>query len=251
VSARPARKTEEPQPAAIFPLPKDDRNTQAAQAGRLILGRIARLELAPGSTFSERELAAEIGMGKMPVREALHQLHHTGLVEAHFGSGYAVAPITLRAARNLFDFWATLLGRGVELATVHTSKSDVQKISDALAVVKAQARSGEDDDVDEIRYEILFQLVAAALGNNEHLTVTIAHLATEFERLLRFASTRGATGLGEVLGDHDAIVDALKARAAVAARKAATAHVSRLGHAVLDALLTSDEVQDVKLGSGH
>src|SRR5690625_6073734 len=43
--------------------------------------RILRLALPPGVTISENELAAELGMSRTPVREAIMLLTDEGLVE--------------------------------------------------------------------------------------------------------------------------------------------------------------------------
>ena len=52
------------------------------RAYRHIHERLRSGRLPPGSVVSDRSLAAEIGISKTPVREAIRQLEHEGLLEA-------------------------------------------------------------------------------------------------------------------------------------------------------------------------
>ena len=47
--------------------------SQAERAYWLVVERIIRLELPPGSVLLDRELTAELGIGRTPVREALQR----------------------------------------------------------------------------------------------------------------------------------------------------------------------------------
>lgn len=50
---------------------------------RNIKENIVNLDLAPGSQISENELAAEMGLSRTPVREALIELSKVGILETH------------------------------------------------------------------------------------------------------------------------------------------------------------------------
>jgi DNA-binding GntR family transcriptional regulator len=80
-------------PSLHQPPPGRPQGQLFSQAYTEIVGRIARLELAPGDTFAESALAARLQLSKTPVREALIVLREMGLVEAQAGSGYTVRPI--------------------------------------------------------------------------------------------------------------------------------------------------------------
>ncbi len=60
-----------------------------------VKARILRLELDPGQSLSEPELAAEYGVSRTPVREALIRLADEGLVDIVPKSGTTVARISL------------------------------------------------------------------------------------------------------------------------------------------------------------
>ena len=59
------------------------RETGRDYALRNIKENIINLELAPGSQISENELAAEMGLSRTPVREALIELSRVRIIEIH------------------------------------------------------------------------------------------------------------------------------------------------------------------------
>jgi DNA-binding GntR family transcriptional regulator len=58
--------------------------------------------LAPGRTFSLREVAAQLGVSFIPVREALRNLESEGLVVSHPGRSSMVAPLDLDELRAIY-----------------------------------------------------------------------------------------------------------------------------------------------------
>ena len=69
------------------------RETGRDYALRIIKENIIRLELAPGSMVSENELAAEMGLSRTPVREALIELAKVKIVEIFPQRGSTVSLI--------------------------------------------------------------------------------------------------------------------------------------------------------------
>lgn len=58
--------------------------------------RIIQCELEPGKRITEAQLAAETGIGKTPVREALTRLVQEGQVRSMPGHGYEITILPLR-----------------------------------------------------------------------------------------------------------------------------------------------------------
>jgi DNA-binding GntR family transcriptional regulator len=71
-------------------LPKE---TARDYALRVLKGNIISLELAPGTSISENELAAEIGISRTPVREAIIELAKAYLIEIYPQRGSFVSLI--------------------------------------------------------------------------------------------------------------------------------------------------------------
>src|ERR1700681_5008559 len=66
--------------------------------------------LVPGSKIAQDGLAAQLGVSRLPVRQALLVLQREGLVFLDHGRGAVVAPIDVKFISDLFDYRATVDG---------------------------------------------------------------------------------------------------------------------------------------------
>lgn len=69
----------------------------------VIADRILRGELAPGTRIIQDELAAELNISRIPVREALHLLESRGLVVLRANTGAWVSSMTLRDLEQSYE----------------------------------------------------------------------------------------------------------------------------------------------------
>jgi DNA-binding GntR family transcriptional regulator len=68
-----------------------------------LLSGIALGDYAPGSALNERELAAQLGVSRTPVREALLRLRVEGLVRVVPRGGIFVAEASIRQIREITE----------------------------------------------------------------------------------------------------------------------------------------------------
>jgi DNA-binding GntR family transcriptional regulator len=73
------------------------------QVYEAIEGAIVRSELGPGALLGDRQLAEALGVSRTPVRDALHRLESSGLVERRGRAGWAVSGFALRDVHELFE----------------------------------------------------------------------------------------------------------------------------------------------------
>ncbi|MBI4940928.1 MAG: GntR family transcriptional regulator, partial [Actinobacteria bacterium] len=106
--------------------------SQADEAYALLRQRITRCELAPGTAVTARELAADLGLGLTPVREALTQLHRERLVVTMPRRGYRVAPVTAAGVMDCLEVWAVVRPRIVALAVARASPEAARRIAALL-----------------------------------------------------------------------------------------------------------------------
>ncbi len=91
-------------PAATAAAPAGDSPPSSA-SGRVAAGlreRIYNGTLAPGTTLSQAAIAAEYGVSRIPVRDALQVLATDGFVEVR-GSTAVVTPLSVDALQELYD----------------------------------------------------------------------------------------------------------------------------------------------------
>jgi DNA-binding GntR family transcriptional regulator len=78
------------------------------QVHRAVVGRILREELAPGARISDSVMAAELGVSRTPVREALLRLEREGFLEVDVGRGFFVKPLSAAEMREVYPILWTL-----------------------------------------------------------------------------------------------------------------------------------------------
>src|SRR4051794_18811195 len=77
--------------------------------------RILRNQLSGGSQLLEDAIAADLGVSRTPVREALARLESEGLVEPIPRHGYRVLPITMEDIREIYQVLSPLETVAAEL----------------------------------------------------------------------------------------------------------------------------------------
>ncbi|WP_299948545.1 GntR family transcriptional regulator [uncultured Ruegeria sp.] len=78
-----------------------------------LLKRICFLDYQPGHQLKESELAAEFGVSRTPVRDAISRISHLELVETRNGVGTVVVALTAAQVRHVYDMrleLASLIG---------------------------------------------------------------------------------------------------------------------------------------------
>jgi DNA-binding GntR family transcriptional regulator len=88
--------------------------TAGQTATAVIRNRIITGELAPGAKLSQHRLAVELGMSRIPVRDALRSLAVEGLVTFEARATAVVAPLSIEDLQELYEIRTSLeprLGR--------------------------------------------------------------------------------------------------------------------------------------------
>ena len=103
--------------------------------------RIVSLELPPGTSISENELATTLGVSRTPIREALLILAEEQLVEVFPRVGTFVTPVDVRLVKNS-QFLREALELSLDTLDLPLSEVDVERIEDNL---HDQERIAEQD----------------------------------------------------------------------------------------------------------
>ena len=124
---RRARRTSEPpRPAALEPAAEDagaDPTPRGELAYDTLKSQLMRGGVPLLSRLGEERLAAELGVSRTPVREALKRLHAEGLLEKHPEGGYRPVVPDVTVIRHLYEVRAGLellaLRRPANVGTRH------------------------------------------------------------------------------------------------------------------------------------
>jgi DNA-binding FadR family transcriptional regulator len=205
-----------------------------------IAGEIARLiddgTFAPGARLpAERELARQLAVSRSSLREALGMLEMRGRIEIRMGSGaYVKKPRARSASRGRevagvspFDVLRTrrlIEGEAAALAARNATPAHLRAMDKAFARLAADMRANRMQSPADRQFHLC---VAAASGSGA-LVLVVERLWEEGARPLgvrmeELFVTRGRKR--DNIGEHRAILDAIRERDPAAARRAMRAHL--------------------------
>jgi DNA-binding GntR family transcriptional regulator len=210
-----------------------------------IQARILSGEIPSHSRLRQASLAAEFGVSRTPVREALRKLQSTGVVVLEPRRGAVVRGTTPREVREAYLVRAELEGLAAELATAHVTDDELARLHEAQDLFRRsieaeieRRRSGAtaapwSAENDWERANNLFHEVIQHAAGNRQLLAAIAHLHRSFPRHLTWAAlSRSSHLLGENVEQHNRILAALERRDPPSARHEMGAHVRSAGELV-------------------
>jgi len=233
-----------PPALGLAPGPADFRPLAAApnlaeQVATALRERIAAAVYAPNARLpSEAALAAQFGVSRTVVREAVSRLKSDGLLASRQGSGLFVRADALlqplridavAARTEISVLQITELRRAIEaeaaaLAAQRRDKTDVAAMRAALKEIDRAVRRGEDGVTDDVRFH---RLIAAA-GRNPYFISVLAFLGQYLDgatRVTRANEARRADFAAAVKLEHAAVLEAIISGDAYAARRAAARHM--------------------------
>ncbi|MFT8675747.1 MAG: GntR family transcriptional regulator [Acetobacter sp.] len=94
------------------------------QLFHLLRARIVSGELADGEPIRQDTLAAEFGISKIPLREALARLEQDGLVASYVNRGFVVTAMTLAEADEVFTLRAKLEPDAAVAGSLRATEAD-------------------------------------------------------------------------------------------------------------------------------
>lgn len=204
---------------------------RATSLGKLVrddvLGMILRGEIKAGERINEPDVAARLGVSRVPVREALRELESSGLVEARKHSGVFVRKLGAEEVRSLYELRALLDGfagrRAAELPA-----ADRARLADALdASVGRMETAARDVDVSAYYSENLrFHWLMVEAARNAALTETYRNIVQKLH-LSRLTNLSHGMGMLASVADHREIAAALRSGDAARAEQLLAAHVHR------------------------
>lgn len=173
-----------------------------------ILERIRRGEYEPGDRLKAEDVATEIGMSRMPVREAFRRLSAEGLLIMRPNRGVTVRALTLDDIEEIFEMRAVLEGLAVRLAV---PRLDERVLADIDELLERMERSRHRDDGEWLTHHRRFHEYVCELSGRPRLLRQIRNLHTALEPYLRvwFINTDHPIS-ANVQREHQEIINAMR-----------------------------------------
>ncbi len=171
--------------------------------------RIVEGAHTPGMRPSERELSAERGVSRTPLREAFKVLASEGLVELLPNRGARVAAIEAGEIAALFEVMGALEALAGRLAATRIGELELAEIAALHYEMLAHWTRRNLPDYFRLNQAIHAAIVAAA--RNPVLQVTYDNLATRIRRA-RYSANFAEERWRQAVAEHQAILSALENR---------------------------------------
>lgn len=176
--------------------------------------------LAPGTRLVENVLAEQLGVSRIPVREALKQLQTEGFVNIAPRRGAVVAEVSMKEAEDFYEVRSALESFAARKAAQCRKPSDLERLERILDEGRAAVRAQAWPEVTRLNSSF-HEAVAAATGN-DHLVQLMAAYARKLSWVFSAsAQRRGAPAWKE----HESIVAAIADADADLAEILAARHV--------------------------
>src|SRR3954451_5293987 len=196
------------------PLPYDvrlARRSSGDDAAILIRRMIFDGELRPGERVPQDDVAAMLGISRIPVREALIALEREGWVTIEMHRGAFVNALDARSVRDHYELFGLVYGFAARLAIARSGPGLVGRLAALLA-----ACDGTDDPVEFGRCASAFQATVVDAAQSPKVKVLLRAMSAlvpgDFFALVPGAMTVWRRGFTAVLrafrrGDGDAVAD--------------------------------------------
>lgn len=198
------------------------------RAAQEIRRRIFAGEMRPGSKVDQDAIAADLGISKLPVREALIALDGEGIIQVAPRRGAFVAELSREDVRDHYWMFGLISGIAAERAVAHLTENDIAALDDLATAMESEA-SGTSRD---------------GLNNEFHRIINRAAGSRRLLAELKLLSNAMPDGfydehpewIADAMRDHREIVDVLRSRSAGMVRTLIEGHFLRAGNQAVTVL---------------
>lgn len=227
----PTRRVIAPRPASPLARLTVAQATVVALRQRILAGTYSE-----GTPLRQDALAVELGVSRIPVREALRQLEVEGLVTLTPHHGAVVSSLSIADIEELFDLRALIESDLLRYAVPRLTAADYSRADELLDRFQIALTAGDVAVWGDLNWRLHSTLYVAA-GRPRALTI-VENLHHHAERYMRMqlALTQGQTRAND---EHRAIVAACRAGDADRAARLLTDHIRGAGKALVAFLRTT------------
>jgi GntR family transcriptional regulator, rspAB operon transcriptional repressor len=195
--------------------------------------RILTCVMMPRARIVEKDLCAEMGVSRTPLREALNRLSLEGLVSILPFRGYIVAPLTVEGFRELCELRRILEPEAAALCAERATDAEIARL-DGLAEVRYRR---EDRRTYEkyLRANSAFHQTLVQGTHNARLETMVMLALDQHDRSLYLGLGIGMDVQPSAV-EHRRIVEVIGARDPGQARSVMREHIMRGEHRIATAL---------------
>jgi DNA-binding GntR family transcriptional regulator len=187
---------------------------EATLKAAILEGRIAA-----GTPLRQDDIARDLEVSRMPVREALRRLEAQALVDSVPHKGAVVTDLSAAAAADSFAIRRALEGEAFRLSIPQLSAEDLERAGALITGMEEEPDPGQLG-----HWNRRFHMALYARAGHARLLLLVERELAVFDRILRFyLSAVGRGGMAQE--DHRAMLAAVRNRDAAAALAVLEQHI--------------------------
>lgn len=188
----------------------------AANAYELLKSEIVSGKRKPGEIFEEKRFAAQLGVSRTPVREAVLRLAREGLLVVMPRRGTVISNISMEDIRQLYEARVMLEPQILRIAAKRADKNTLIRWKAFFEGQAAQADTevtlpfpNEDAAQHSHDADAAFHLFLAQSLGNRYILQQMEELMAQSQRIRNLSNTRRKSRYLASIQEHIHIVDAL------------------------------------------
>ncbi|MFJ3521911.1 GntR family transcriptional regulator [Pseudomonas sp. NPDC090203] len=205
--------------------------TAEEEAYAFLLDGICKGTYKMGERLIAEDIAGEIGMSRMPVREAFRRLAADGLVTLRPNRGAVVSGLNIDEMREVFEMRSALEGLAIRVAVPKITERHLTHLERLLDDMDAY----RDDSSEWVSRHREFHEYLCSLSERGRLMRQISALYTVIEPHMRLWLEHGDKPLS-ARDEHAVILDALRAGDAEQAERILREHIEGTVPSLIDFL---------------
>jgi DNA-binding GntR family transcriptional regulator len=216
--------------------------TTRANAIRTALERdIITGALPPGAALDEERLSERFEVSRTPIREAIMQLLHDGLVKKEPRRGTRVVKLDLHRLIQVFETTSELEGLCARFAARRIGKTELQQLQDEHELGKRALVSGDEDAY--ARHGRHFHYLVIKASHNDSLIETVNKIALHTLPYRRFQLRCDGRSQSNHQ-DHTLILEAIANHEEQVAYDRMCSHVTVQGDVLAEFISIGDTVRE-------
>lgn len=192
------------------------------QVHEAILLEIASGKLTPGTRIIQEQIAAELGVSRQPVQQALLLLRNQGLLKDATGRGLIVAPLDPEYIRQMYEVRAMLEGLAFRKAAETNPGVAAAQGAELISKGRQAVKGGSVQEL--IAADMAFHNFVYTLSENLLIAPTMDTHWTYTQRVMGEVLMRDEKPR-DIWDQHEAMLAAIAQGDGEAAEQAARAHI--------------------------
>jgi len=196
-----------------------------------------------GEKITEKEIAAELGVSRTPVREALYRLASSGLIKMIPHRGFLVSRWSSKEIEDVIELRSALEVFAVRLAIQRISKKEIDELKDL--VNKMRKAVSIRDTIKASYLNSLFHDKIIHASKNKELSEVMEPIKNKIYHF-RIISISSPNRLKESFEEHEKILNAIINKDSELAQELISQHIKKVGLVIKEKTKEKQEQETTK-----